>query len=91
VRPTVVDVNVQVVCFGILRDHLPEGAVGNVARIEVASGAKVEDLASHLGIPQRQVFALLVNGERANLTQNLQEGDEVTLMPPFSGGRRPQG
>jgi len=84
-------VNLQVVCYGVLRDHLPEDAVGNVARIEIASGSKVEDLASHLGIPEQQVFALLVNGERADLTQNLQEGDEVTLMPPFSGGRRPLG
>ena len=85
------EMRIEVVCFGMLRDHLPPGSQGNRARMELAPDASVDQVGQVLGIPERQVFALLVNGERANLDQILQEGDEVTLMPPFSGGRRPQG
>jgi molybdopterin converting factor small subunit len=79
-------VNITVVCFGALRDYLPPGATGNRAEVELPDGADVEALVLTLQIPYRRVYALLVNGEQGEGSTRLSEGDEVTLMPPFSGG-----
>ncbi len=78
---------VEVVCFGVLRDFLPEGTSGRRAALDVDDGAVVGDLVDRLGAPRRLVYALLVNGERADLDRSLASGDEITIMPPFSGGR----
>ncbi|MGH2819030.1 MAG: MoaD/ThiS family protein [Actinomycetota bacterium] len=78
---------VSVVCFGAMREFLPEGAAGNRAEVEVEAGAGAGDLVDVLGAPRRLVFALLVDGEQASLDARLHEGAEVTLMPPFAGGR----
>jgi molybdopterin converting factor small subunit len=78
--------NVAVVCFGAMRDYLPEGARGNRAEMSLAAPATVGDLVDRLGAPRRLVFSLLVDGEQASLDALLTEGSEVTLMPPFAGG-----
>lgn len=78
--------NVEVVCFGILREHLPDDARGNRTHLDIPAGATPREVARVLHVSDRQVFAILVNGERAQPAQRLEEGDEVTLMPPFSGG-----
>ena len=77
---------VTVLCFGMLRDHLPSTADGNRALVDLEGQATVADVVGSLGLPEGQVFAILVDGERGDLGQRLQEGSEVTLMPPFSGG-----
>lgn len=69
-----------------MRAHLPPGSVGNRAEIEVADKASVSDVVETLGAPPALVFAVLVDGRQAPIDQRLQEGAEVTLMPPFAGG-----
>lgn len=77
---------VTVLLFGLLRDYLPSGTRGNSASIELPEGADIETLVLELQIPYRRVYALLVNGQQAEGSALLNDGDEVTLMPPFSGG-----
>ena len=77
---------VTVVLFGLLRDHLPAGSEGNRGTVQLPEDADVETLVLALQIPYRRVYAILVNGEQAEGSTKLNEGDEVTLMPPFSGG-----
>jgi molybdopterin converting factor small subunit len=78
---------VTVVCFGALRDYLPPGATGNTGVVEMDVGARVRDLIERLGAPRGMVHALLVDGASASDTDVLTDGAEVTLMPPFTGGR----
>ncbi|HJR46111.1 MAG TPA: MoaD/ThiS family protein [Actinomycetota bacterium] len=78
--------NVTVTLFGPLRDNLPYDADGNRVAIELEPGATVQDAATALGIPARQIFAVLVDGEQTDRSTRLAEGVEVTLMPPYSGG-----
>ena len=78
--------NVTVVLFGLLRDYLPEGADGNRAVVTLPADGDIEDLVLALQIPYRRVYAILVNGGQAEGSRKLSEGDEITLMPPFSGG-----
>lgn len=80
---------VDVLVFGMLRDHLPEGTSGNRVSAEVPEGATVEEIVTSLGMPRLAVYAVLVDGERADGSVVVAEGSEVTLMPPFTGGARP--
>ena len=78
--------NVTVVLFGLLRDYLPQGSEGNRGAVALPVEADIETLVLALQIPYRRVYAILVNGEQAEGSTKLNDGDEVTLMPPFSGG-----
>jgi molybdopterin converting factor small subunit len=77
---------VTIVCFGAMREYLPESADGNRARIEISDDASLGDLVDTMGAPRRLVHSALVDGERTELSRPLHEGAEVTLMPPFAGG-----
>ena len=77
---------ITVVCFGAMREYLPKEAIGNRAVLEVPDGATVADVAAALGAPERLLHAVLVGGERTDLARGVEEGEEVTLMPPFAGG-----
>lgn len=80
------------VAFGILRDYLPAPAAGRTV-VDVADGARVRDVLGAIGAPPTLLHACLVDGRHASADEALDEGAEVTLMPPFSGGaidtRRP--
>ena len=76
-------------CFGALREYLPDSAARNRAEFEIEDGARVRDVTKALDVPPRLVFALLVDGERATLDSELHDGADLTLMPPFTGGARP--
>ena len=76
---------VTVVCFGVMREYLPD-PTKNQAEIDLGEGATVRALLGELGAPERLVHMCLVDGGRVKLDEGLQEGSEVTLMPPFSGG-----
>lgn len=78
---------VSVTCFGAVRDYLPEDTPCNRAEVELNEAATVGDLVDRLGAPRRLVFSLLVDGTHAGMDRVLQDGSEVTLMPPFSGGQ----
>jgi molybdopterin converting factor small subunit len=69
-----------------MREYLPEAAVGNRGVVEVADDATVGDVIDALGAPRRLVFSLLVDGAQANVQEQVHEGAEVTVMPPFTGG-----
>jgi sulfur-carrier protein len=77
---------VSVICFGAMREYLPDKAVDNRAQIEVPPRASVGQVVDALGAPRALVFSLLVNGVHADLDAVVEEGAEVTLMPPFAGG-----
>lgn len=82
---------VQILYFGVLGEQM--GKASDAA--ELPSGSTVCDLLRFLeprasngaveSIWQR--LAVAVNREYAAASQVLQEGDEVALLPPVSGGR----
>jgi molybdopterin converting factor subunit 1 len=81
---------VRVLYFGVLKDLL--GAEGDV--VELAEGSLVADLLSmvegrgQLRPGPWQSIAVAVNQEYVQATALLQDGDEVALLPPVSGGLR---
>jgi molybdopterin synthase catalytic subunit/molybdopterin converting factor small subunit len=79
---------VQVLLFGALKELPPRES----ELIELPEQATVEEFLRRfiLAAPQAQRFlgslAIAVNREYALPTQILQEGDEIALLPPVSGG-----
>ena len=54
--------------------------------MELAPGGTVRTLVGALGAPERLIHSVLVDGARVGLDHELNDGAEVTLMPPFAGG-----
>ncbi|MEA2506596.1 MAG: Mut7-C ubiquitin [Actinomycetota bacterium] len=67
-----------------MREYFPEKS--RRTHLELPEGSSVGDLTDALGAPRRLVFAVLIDGLRAHIEQEVHDGAEVTLMPPFAGG-----
>lgn len=76
---------VTVVCFGAMREFLPDPSSGR-SEIELVQGGTVRSLVGALGAPEGLIHSVLVDGLRTDLDRGLTDGAEVTLMPPFAGG-----
>jgi molybdopterin converting factor small subunit len=76
---------VTVTCFGAMREYLPDPRSGSTS-LDVPEAGTVADVMFELGAPLQLLHTCLVNGRRVEPDQTLEEGSEVTLMPPFSGG-----
>jgi molybdopterin synthase catalytic subunit len=80
---------VRVLLFGVLKDIFQRSEES----LDLSSEATVSDLLSHyrgLAPPEKAKFfhslALAVNQQYASPGDRLQEGDEIALLPPVSGG-----
>lgn len=85
---------IHVLLFGILRDRLatgaldldlPVGATVSTLLNEIRKRFTVTSSASHVADLLRGI-AVSVNEQFATASQPLQDGDEVALLPPVSGG-----
>jgi MoaE-MoaD fusion protein len=85
-----ITMQVRVIAFGVLKEWLSPDA----ATVELPDGATVGALLEQLRarLPERAPkdafhgIAVGVNAEYAQAAQVLQDGDEVGLLPPVSGG-----
>lgn len=80
--------NISVHLHTILQRQTSEGLVRHV-EVYLPPESTVNDLLESLNLDlAREHILLVVNGRMAELTQELQEGDVVNLMPALSGGSR---
>jgi molybdopterin converting factor small subunit len=77
---------VAVKLHGILRDYRPHGVKIDLFDLLLSDGAVVQDAVQHFGIPIKAVHAVFLNGEAAEITSALKDGDHVRLFPPVVGG-----
>ncbi|MHB1133010.1 MAG: MoaD/ThiS family protein [Chloroflexota bacterium] len=77
---------VQVRLFGTLRRHLPDVKAGQWYTAALPDNATVGDLLTQLGVAADDTKQAFVNDVAAEYTQTLQEGDQVGVFPPVSGG-----
>ena len=54
--------------------------------IAIAASAPIRQIAVELGIPEKDVGIVLLNGRHATLDQSPQEGDVLSLLPRIGGG-----
>ncbi len=57
-----------------------------VIQLELDSGSTPGDVIDQLGISQKDVAILLVNGRDGQMDQVLSSQDTVSLFPPVGGG-----
>jgi MoaE-MoaD fusion protein len=80
--------HIRVLLFGVLQDLLP----GEGETLDLPSGSTVDTVLSHYRklAPEPcglwTALAMAVNREYAPRTRALEDGDEVALLPPVSGG-----
>ena len=80
---------IRILAFGVLKESL-----GPSTQIELPEGSTVAALLDHLranppagaAVPELRSIAVGVNAEYATATHVLNNGDEVALLPPVSGG-----
>lgn len=70
--------------FSILR-HRQDGALRDRVTLELPEGSTVTDLLRQLQAPEIGIL-ISINGEQAEETTVLQDGDEVELIPAVAGG-----
>jgi sulfur carrier protein ThiS len=83
-------VKITVTTTALLSTHLPPGASGDSAELEVAEGATPEAVMSGLGMPLDEGYLVVLNDELVpqaeRATRALKADDELTIMPPLRGG-----
>jgi len=77
---------IRVKVFGTLKRHISGYDPVHGHEVEIPDGAKVEDLCSHLGIPQKDTPIVTVNHRIAKTEEKLIDGSEVNLIQQVSGG-----
>ena len=72
---------VKVKLFATLRqERFDEQDIDYVANITV------QNVIQNFNIPQQDVAIIFINGKHANLDQELNDGDTLSLFPPIGGG-----
>ena len=54
--------------------------------ISVPASSAIREIALALGIPEKDIGIVLLNGRHASLAQAPQEGDVLSLLPRIGGG-----
>ena len=73
---------VSVKLMGIFKDKTPDGG-----KLELADGTSIKDALTALDIQSDRIHVVSVNGEfHREYDRALQAGDELTIVPPVSGG-----
>lgn len=74
--------HVRIKLSGFLKEKTPNGGT-----LELPAAATIDDVLARLGIQAASVQSSLVNGKfERNRGRVLQDGDELSLLPPVGGG-----
>lgn len=75
---------------GVVGDGLPEAASSTGAVLTAAEGATPASVLQAYGIDVADGFLVTINGEvvvpSAVATRRLNDGDQLTILPPLRGG-----
>lgn len=77
---------VEVRVFSGLEKYLPGKRFGEPLPVELTEGATIKGLLKKLGIPEKDVFNILVDGRHQSLDYAVTGGERISLFPPVGGG-----
>ncbi len=78
----VVLVHIQIKLMGMLKEKTPRGGA-----LALADGATIQDVLRELDIPTESVQIFTLNGSLVkDQKRGLDDGDELTILPPVGGG-----
>ena len=76
--------------FASLSQHLPAGSRDNTTEVEVAADETVQDIIQRMGLPEKSVHLVLLNGTylspEQRVAQQPRAGDQLAIWPPVAGG-----
>jgi molybdopterin converting factor small subunit len=75
--------------FGELKHHMPPGAKGRSAKLELPEGTTALQLILQLGIPyggEEGQMVVAVNDEQVDHNTVLRDGDTVSMFEALAGG-----
>jgi len=58
----------------------------DVETFDLSPETKVIDVMKRIGVPQREVTLIFINGRHGDLSSELHEGDTLAMFPPVGGG-----
>jgi molybdopterin converting factor small subunit len=58
----------------------------DIDTLDLPPGTTVGDIVKNLGIPEKEVTLIFVNGVHGELQTEVKDGDTVALFPPVGGG-----
>ncbi|MCK4908810.1 MAG: MoaD/ThiS family protein [Planctomycetes bacterium] len=70
--------------YGVLKNYV--GPAENGREIDIAESKPIKDIIKEMNIPDGMVMLISVNDEQKNFDYLPQEGDDIKLIPPISGG-----
>ncbi len=81
---------VNIKLFGALRQYLPAGSGFNSCQLTTTELPLLNEVLAMLPIPDGKAFLVILNDEKINQQEyastQLNENDEVVLLPPIKGG-----
>ena len=77
---------VRVKLIATYREHLPPGANGNIAEVDVPSGSTVREILMPFKIPMDDSSVIVLNGLTVPLDTVVEEGDTVAAFSAIAGG-----
>jgi molybdopterin converting factor small subunit len=54
--------------------------------IDLPPGTLVGEIVSRLGIPEKEVTLIFINGRHGDFASELHDGDSLAMFPPVGGG-----
>jgi len=76
---------IKITAYGILRSYLGQGSVTTLEK-EISQPKSIKEIASEIGIPDGMIMMVAVNDQQKDFDYVPQEGDDIKLIPPISGG-----
>jgi len=79
-------VKVYVKLIATYREHLPPGANGNTATVDIPTGSTVAEVLRPFSIPLDNSSVIVLNGLTVDLNTPVSEGDTVSAFSAIAGG-----
>jgi sulfur carrier protein ThiS len=83
-------VQVNIKLFGALRQYLPAGSGFNSCQLTTTEHPLLNEVLAMLPIPDSKAYLVILNDEKISRQEyastQLNESDEVVLLPPIKGG-----
>jgi len=78
-------ITVKIRLNAILKEYSPTKGQSSF-QLSLPDESSIEDAVQELGIPRPRIGVATVNWKYAELSETLQDGDEVILFPQITGG-----
>jgi molybdopterin synthase sulfur carrier subunit len=81
-----VTLQIEVVVFATLRKYLPDLALGETRKLQVAPSTTVAEICETLKLPREEIKVVMRNNRQAEMDTVVEDGDRLAFIPAVGGG-----